>query len=211
MRHLLIILLLPLLLSACGADHVWAPDDAVKAAAYRADGPPSITLFTAINNRSNQGGHSGIMINASQRVIFDPAGTWWHRTVPERNDVLYGITPQMEKFYIDYHARVTYRVVRQTIVVSPEVAEQALRLVQANGSVPKTFCANATSAILRQLPGFESIPHSFFPAKVMRAFGKLPGVTTKVIYDNDSDNNKILLSSQQSASVGTAPRIAAAQ
>lgn len=201
MRRFLLCLLFPLVLTACTAESVLAPEEQVRAAAYHADGPPSLTLFTMVNNRSNEGAHSGLMINGSQRVIFDPAGSWWHRTVPERNDVLFGITPQMLKFYIDYHARETYRVVEQTVVVSPEVAEQALRLVQGHGAVSKAMCANATSGVLRQLPGFESIPHSYFPGKIMKAFGKLPGVTTQVTYDDDADNNKAVLTSQQSASV----------
>ena len=115
MRHWIACLLVPALLAGCGAEPVWAPDEAVTRAAYRdTENPPSITLFTVLNNRSGEGAHSALMINASQRVIFDPAGTWWHRTAPERNDLHYGITPTMLKFYIDYHARETYHVDVQT-------------------------------------------------------------------------------------------------
>ncbi|MGB8621354.1 MAG: hypothetical protein WCD16_00930 [Paracoccaceae bacterium] len=202
-RRILLCLALPLLLGAC-AESVYAPEEAVQKAAYRADGPPSITLFTMVNNRSNEGGHSAIMVNASQRVIFDPAGTWWHHTVPERNDVLFGITPLMLKFYIDYHARETYRVVEQTKVVSPELAEQALKIIEGYGAVPKAMCGRSTSDVLNQLPGFQSVPRTFFPGRIMRAFGEIPGVTTKVIYDDDSDNNKLLLTSQQSDSMASA-------
>ncbi|MHC0054220.1 hypothetical protein [Actibacterium sp. D379-3] len=204
MRRLLICVLFPCLLAACTAVSVWAPEEAVKAAAYRSDTPPSITLYTMVNNRSNEGAHSGLMINASQRVVFDPAGSWWHRTVPERNDVHYGMTPLMEKFYLDYHARETYRVVEQTILVSPEVAEQALAIVEGYGAVPKALCGRSTSGVLRQLPGFSSIPRTFYPGRIMRAFGALPGVTTRIYYDDDSDNNMAVLSSQQSASVSVA-------
>ncbi len=188
-------------LSAC-AQSKWAPDEAVMKAAYHDPGPPSITLITAINNRNGQGGHSALLINASQRVLFDPAGTWWHRTVPERNDVLYGITPTMWKFYTDYHARKTYHVVLQTKEVTPEVAEEARRLVEANGAVPKAHCAYATSGILRRLPGFESLPRTYFPHKLMAAFARLPGVKTEKIYQDDGDNNKALLAAQQNMPVG---------
>lgn len=199
MRRLLVAIALPLLLAACGAESVWAPDEAVAAAAYRPAGEaPSITLYTAINNRSEEGGHSSLMINASQRVVFDPAGTWWHRTVPERNDVLYGMTPQMERFYLDYHARVTYRVVEQKIIVSPEVAEMALQLVEANGAVPKAMCANSVSGILSQLPGFESISRTYYPRKISNQFTQLPGVQTRTYFDDDADDNSARLSGQQS-------------
>ena len=197
MRIPLLLALVPLALSACTADPVWAPDAAVEAAVYRDDSPPSITLFTMINNRSNEGGHSGLMINGDQRVMFDPAGSWWHRTAPERNDVHYGMTPLMLKFYIDYHARETYRVVSQTVEVPPEVATRALQLAEARGAVPKAMCGSATSGILKQLPGFESVSQSLFPARIMESFGQLPGVETAVYYDDDADDNTAVLMTQQ--------------
>lgn len=199
MRKILLFLLFPLVLAACGADHVWAPDEAVARAAYRHPGPPTITLFTMVSNRSDAGGHSAIMINASQRVIFDPAGSWWHRAAPERNDVHYGMTPQMLDFYIDYHARETYRVVMQTVEVSPEVAEKALGTVESYGAVPKALCGRSVSSVLSQLPGFETIPRTVRPKAIMTAFGKLPGVRTETIYDDDPDANDALLKEQQRA------------
>lgn len=200
MRRFLLVIVLPLFMAACTAESVWAPDEVVQRAAYRDPGPTTITLFTMINNRSNEGAHSAIMVNASQRVIFDPAGSWWHRTVPERNDVLYGITPTMLRFYVDYHARETYHVDVQTIEVSPQVAERALRIVEEYGAVPKAMCGRSTSQVLRQLPGFESIGRSPFPGRIMRAFAQLPGVERNKVYDTDSDDNKALLFRQQSAS-----------
>lgn len=200
MKRALLFAVLPLFLAACGADNVYAPEEQVQAAVYRNAQPPSITVFTMINNRSNSGAHTGLMINGSQRVIFDPAGTWWHSLSPERHDVHYGITPTMLDFYIDYHARETYRVELQEIAVSPETAQLALQLVQANGAVSKAMCANSTSAILRQLPGFESVPHSWYPNKIRDAVAKLPGVKTSIVrQDGDDDDNSRLLIEQQTA------------
>ena len=127
-------------LAACGADQTWAPDEAVVAARYVHPGPKSITLLTVVNNRSDGGAHSAILINASERVIFDPAGTWYHPSRPIRNDVHFGINDKVLAFYIDYHARETYRVVEQTVEVSPGVAELALQRALNNGAVPKA-CA----------------------------------------------------------------------
>lgn len=193
LKPLLLALGLSLGLAACGAEPKWAPDADVARAVYRADEPPSITLYTAIRNLGGEGGHSAILINGSQRVMFDPAGTWWHATVPERNDVLYGMTPTMLDFYIDYHARATYHVVEQKIYVTPEVAERAIALAQANGAAPKAFCARSTSGILSQLPGFDPIGRTFFPDKLMDQFAKLPGVRTVKYYDDDGDDNQGLL------------------
>ena len=84
-------------------------------ARYEHVGPTSVTLYTVLSTRSGAGAHAGLLINGSERVLFDPAGTWRHPKLPERNDVHFGITPKMVDFYIDYHARETYDVVEQTI------------------------------------------------------------------------------------------------
>ena len=189
MRRLLLVLAAALSLAGCAAQSEYAPDAAVAAAAYVDPGPPSITLFTVTSTRNGAGAHSGLLINASQRVMFDPAGTWQHPSVPERNDVHFGMTPKMVNFYIDYHARETYDVVEQTIVVTPEVAAIAMQRALAYGAVPKSQCAAATSSILRGVPGFESLPSTWFPKRLMLAFGKLPGVTARKISDDDADKN----------------------
>jgi hypothetical protein len=199
MRKVAIAVALPLFLAACGAEPVWAPDEAVARARYVSGEEPSITLFTVVRKSGGEGEHSGIMIDGSQRVLFDPAGTWHHPTLPERNDLFYGITPRMKAFYIDYHARETYDVVEQRIPVSAEVAELAIRKAESYGAVNKAFCGNSTSTILQDLPGFESVSRSFFPSKIMREFGELPGVTTKVHHDGDPDNNHGVLLVQAEA------------
>ena len=176
-------------LAACGAEPKWAPEEQVQAARYVAGAPTYITLYTVINKTSGSGAHSAILVNASERVIFDPAGTWRHPRLPERNDVHFGMTDKALAFYIDYHARKTYDVIEQKILVSPEVAEHVLRLVKEYGAVPKAMCTNATSSILRATPGFESLPATWFPRKLSEALAELPGVTTRVITDDDDDNN----------------------
>ncbi len=176
--------LLLFVLSAC-AQSVWAPDEAVSRAAYVDDGPPSISLVTVINNRSGAGGHSALVINAEQRVVFDPAGNFKYKRAPERNDFLYGMNPQVLRAYYGFHARKAWHVVIQKKVVSPEVAQKAYDLAKNYGAVAPGFCAVSTTTILRQLPGFESIPVSFSPKQTMKRFAKLPGVETQTIYEND--------------------------
>ena len=176
-------------LAACGAPSTWATDDAVQAARYVAGPPTSITLFTVVNNSSGSGAHSAILVNASERVIFDPAGSWHHPKLPERNDVHFGMTDKAIAFYIDYHARKSYDVIEQTILVSPEVAELVLQRVKDNGPVSKSMCTAATSGVLRGVPGFESLPSTWFPKQLSKAFGDLPGVTTRTITDDDDDSN----------------------
>lgn len=198
--RLLFCLIALLGLAACGAEPKWAPQEQVDAVRY-VEGPPTyITLYTVVNKATGSGAHSAILVNASERVIFDPAGTWYHPKLPERNDVTFGMNDKALAFYIDYHTRITYDTIEQKIYVSPEVAEQVLERVKAYGAVAKGFCTIATSGVLRGVPGFENLPSTFFPRQLSKAFGKLPGVTTKVIVDDDSDNNYGVLLVQRDGS-----------
>jgi hypothetical protein len=189
MLRLVLSLVAVLGLAACGAEPKWAPEEQVQAARYVEGAPTYITLYTVINKSSGSGAHSAILVNGSERVIFDPAGTWRHPRLPERNDVHFGMTDKALAFYIDYHARKTYDVVEQKIYVSPEVAELVLAKVKAYGAVPKAMCTNATSGILRSVPGFESMPQTWYPKKLSDAFGQLPGVSAQLITDDDDDSN----------------------
>lgn len=211
LRPLLVALLLPVMLTlaGCGAKSIVASEAEVQRAIYHDDSPPSLTLYTMINNRNGQGGHSSLMVNGSQRVLFDPAGSWHQPTVPERNDVLFGITPVMERYYRDYHARETFHLVIQTMPVSSAVAEQALRDVQVYGAVPQAYCANSTSTILRGLPGFEGLKGTMFPVKLMERFATYPGVVTTSQYDTDSDNNAYKLAEAAAAAAADAALVPA--
>jgi hypothetical protein len=186
----LILCLIALLgLAACGAEPKWAPQEQVDAVRFVSEEPPSITLYTVVNTRTGSGAHSAILVNASERVIFDPAGTWYHPKLSERNDVHFGMTDKAVAFYLDYHTRITYDTIEQKIYVSPQVAELVLQKVKAYGAVPKAMCTQANSSILREVPGFESMPQTFYPKVLSTAFGKLPGVSTRVITDDDADDN----------------------
>ncbi len=194
-----------LALVGCGAGADLRPDaspEVISSASYRHAGPTALTLYTMINNRSGAGAHTSLMINGSQRVIFDPAGTVRLSAVPERGDVLYGITPGVADFYARAHARETYHVVIQTIEVSPEVAERALRLAVTNGSVASAQCALSTASILRQLPGFQSIGSTWFPKRLMDDFAELPGVQTTKIFENDSDDKAVAIAQFEQVLVG---------
>ncbi|MEJ1990146.1 MAG: hypothetical protein P8X50_00180 [Maritimibacter sp.] len=194
MKRLFILLSMLLGLAACGAEPVWAPDDVVAKAHYASPDAPSLTLFTVVNVNSGNGGHSALMVSApSERVLFDPAGSFHHPRLPERNDVVFGMTDPAVDFYIDYHSRESWRVVKQDLVVSPAVAEMALRLIKENGAVGHALCANSISSILRQLPGFEDIRVTFFPVPLQERFARRAGVVTHEYHDNDPDENGMIV------------------
>ena len=178
-------------LTACAAESVLAPMDVVEARAFRSDEPTHLRLLTMRNTGSDNGAHSAVLVQASQRVMFDPAGSFSHPTIPERNDLLYGITPRVEQYYISYHARQTYYVEAQYLEVSPAVAEQAFMLFQRAGPVAQANCTRVTSRVLRQLPGLERLPQTWFPGNLADAFGKLPGVRTEIYREQDSDDKSL--------------------
>lgn len=175
-----------LTVSACSKEAKWASDAEIAEVIYRDPGPAKLTLFTMINNRSGSGAHTSLMISASQRVIWDPAGSFHHPAIPERDDVLFGVSPRVADVYTRYHARETFHVVVQELEVPPEVAEKALQLAKSYGNVPDAQCTVSTSRILSQLPGFESIKIGWFPNKLSEQFGALPGVTEERLYEYDN-------------------------
>lgn len=193
MRFLILCFVSVLALAGCGPEPKWADDASVSRASYKAPGSPSITLFTMVSNSTGGGGHSGLMISGSERVLYDPAGSWYHPAAPERNDTHHGFTPWMESFYLDYHARETYHVVIQTIPVSLEVANAAIASVRQQGAAPKAYCSRFTSTSLSRVPGFESLRTTWYPIKLMERFAKLPGVQTRKVYDDDPDYNRVML------------------
>ena len=190
MRFILAVLALATL-AACAntAEPVWAPEAEVQRAIYLHDGPPSLTLYTVVSTENGSGGHTALMVNGSQRVLFDPAGTFRLPFAPERNDVVFGFSPRAEAVYIDYHARETFNVIRQEIQVPPQVAEMALMEVQAYGAVPKAQCGMAVSRVLSRLPGFEGFDVGYFPNSVRREFARYGAGPGETISDDDADDN----------------------
>ena len=186
-------------LTACaGINQDFASDAEVQAARFTAEGPSSITLFTVVSTRNGSGAHSGLLINGSERVMFDPAGSWFNRSIPEQGDVHYGMTNQAVAMYIDYHARETFRVVEQTVEVPTSVANIAIARAKAYGAVPQAQCANSISTILSGVPGFEGLRKTWYPNKYSEQFELLPGVKTRVINDDDADEHSALLAQQAS-------------
>jgi hypothetical protein len=164
----------------------YASNERVASVAYRAPGPATLTVMTMVNNRSGGGGHSSLMINASQRVIFDPAGSFENARVAEQEDVLFGVTPAVLAGYKSAHARSTYHVVSQTVEVTPEQAEIALELALRNGAVPRSFCTSAATGLMRQIPGFADIKQTMFPTNLMEQMALWPDVVEDRYYEDDA-------------------------
>ncbi|MBI1170495.1 hypothetical protein GC209_03755 [bacterium] len=174
-------------LAGCSGDHKWASDADVARATYVAGPPASVTLITSINGRSGSGAHSALIINGSQRVLFDPAGSWelTGGQAPERNDLHYGMNPGALQSYLDFQAQGIFYVISQTLPVPLDVADREIAAAAAFGSTPEAFCTHSTSTILRQVPGLESLPVTFFPKALAKSFGKMPGVQSQILQGPD--------------------------
>ena len=107
----------------------------------------------------------------------------------ERNDVIFGITPQIERIYRSYHARETYYIEIMELVVSAETAERVLQLVMAYGAVPKAQCTISTTTILKEIPQFAHFRVSFFPEVLAEQFGAIPGVRRSEYWEQDEGQN----------------------
>lgn len=162
-----------------------ASNEEIAERAYRAQGPATLTLITMVNNNSQSGAHTALMINGSQRVIFDPAGSFRNEKVLRRDDVLYGIRPVVLQAYKSAHARAAYHIVLQTVEVSPETAERAIRFAIARGQVASALCARSTVELLQQLDGFEDVSSTLFPKRLMENFATLPGVEVEKYFEDD--------------------------
>ncbi len=178
----------PVLFLAACAEPTWAPDVEVQRALWTEPGPTKLTLFTVESTRDGSGAHSALLVSDSHRALFDPAGTFRHPRAPERNDVHFGMTPDVLAVYVDYHARETFNVRIQEVTVAPEVAARAMTLIQEHGAVPKAQCNLAVTRILAELPGFENVPRGWFPKRTAEWMAAYPGVRERVVTDDDAND-----------------------
>ncbi len=188
MRRLLLALGLLLAVAGCTNDAPKVPDsgpDRIARAVYRHDGPPELTLLTMIGNETESGAHSAMVVNGSQRVLWDPAGSFRNERIVERGDVVFGATPQLVDTFTRFHARKTHHVVVQTLPVSAEVAEAVLQRMLVAGNQLAANCTRSTARILSDVPQFSQIRETYFPVKLMQQWSEIPGVTTRRFYETD--------------------------
>jgi len=175
----------PLVLAGCAGKGVWAPDDAVARARFVAPGPPLVTLYTCLNNDTRNGAHTGLLINADQRVLFDPAGSFTSPGLVERNDLYYGVTDALEAEYTAFQASGGYHLIKLTCLLAPEEAALAFAAARAEGPVARTQCTRAAAHVLKAVPRFATLRASLFPDNLMRQFAAVPGVAAEFVYLDD--------------------------
>lgn len=165
-------------LAGCEAERQAALQEPLAYTPYVAEGPATITLVTSINGRSDAGAHSALVINGSERVLYDPAGSWELQdgVAPERDDMHFGMFPAALDNYMAFQSNGVFYATEQTVVVPRAIADQAIAEAKAQGATPKALCGHSVSTVLAQLPGFEGFAVAYFPKAIAREFAKLPGV-----------------------------------
>ena len=161
-----------LFITACTTQQaVYAPDIEVQSKSYVHGGQPSVTLLTMVNNTTGSGGHTAVMINGSQRVMYDPAGRVRDPRVAERNDVLFGVTPEVLQRYNSFHSRQTHHVLIQELPVDLATANAVIQSALQQGNAADAMCANNTAHLLSRVPQFAGIKQTWFPVALANDFG----------------------------------------
>ncbi|MEL6690888.1 MAG: hypothetical protein AAFP28_11265 [Pseudomonadota bacterium] len=183
----------PALLAACSTKPTVFEDPSVVANAFRAnEGPPRLEVFTSFNVSSNNGAHSALFIHADQRVVFDPAGTFAHPQLPEQHDVIFGMSPNARKAFVDYHTRLTYWTTMQSFEVPASTAAWVMAEVRKLGPVPDAFCTRSVSGVLASAPGMPvQVSQVWFPNKLHDQLLGQPGVIRNEFRQfDDADKEK---------------------
>ncbi|MGB1234762.1 MAG: hypothetical protein ACPG5U_03410 [Planktomarina sp.] len=175
-----------LALTGCSGVAVVAPQADVQRARYVHDRPPSVTLVTIKNVGSDNGAHSALLINARERVMFDGAGSFVSKSVPERNDVLFGMNPAAMDFYIDFHSRMEFYTQTQTVYLPLSSAEAIYQAALKAGPVPAALCTTRTTQVMKAAPEFAALRQSFFPNSLYNQVQRMPGVISREFRDNDA-------------------------
>ena len=166
-----------------------APLAEVQRRAYVHSAPPSITLYHDHQQRERRGrALTALLINGSQRVLWDPAGSFRHPFVPERGDLHYGVTENIRKAYVDYHVRDSHHVVTQKMAVPPSVAERLLSAAGQRTGRPIGRPVPIRQAASCATRASMSRAHRF-PKSLMRDLSALPGVTTVKVDQSNVDTS----------------------
>jgi len=179
-------LVLVMLLGAC-AEEMRAPLADIERARHVSDDTPHLMLITMVSSRTGSGAHTALVVNGSEQVIFDPAGTFSVSALPERGDVHYGATKGWVELFLSYHSRREYYAHTQQVELSREHAELLLRRVKAAGAQPKAFCTIGTSRVLQGVPGFTHLRQTWFPENLRKQMSQIPGVIDRYVRETDEE------------------------
>ncbi len=189
MKRALAALLAVLIVSGC---EIYEPAslDEIARATYVSDAPPSVTLLSMVDARSGRSAHAALLVNGSQQVLYDPAGTFTHPDLPRAGDMHYGMTPRFVDYYERYHSRFSHFVHAQKVPVDRATADRIIADAQAEGKTFKMHCGLAVAGALRRAPQFEAVRSSYFPEGARKDFARIPGVEDRYVRETDVGQNR---------------------
>ncbi len=187
-----------LLLAGCEVYQPASPDDIARAR-YESPEPPSVTLVSMVNADTGRSAHTALLINGSQQVLYDPAGTFTHPDLPRRDDVHYGMSPRYVDYYERYHARFSHFVHSQKVYVDRATADRVIANAEDRGKTMKMHCALAVADVLQPVPPFEHVRSSYFPEVARADFARIPGVKDSFVREADIGKNRAWERSEQPA------------
>ncbi len=175
-------------LSAC-TDQTSASPEVIAANHFVSGEAPSLTIVNMKNVGSDASEHTGLLINGSEQVLFDPAGNYRHPRAPRAGDVHYGVTPTIFQSYKSFHARSDYYLTIQTLPLTLAQADALIARAQKQGATRQMFCAVTVADVLSDEPEFANMHRTMFPSAIERYFANYPGVTTTTFYESDLGKN----------------------
>lgn len=190
MMRALIALLAVLFVAGCEIYDPASPVEIARAT-YVSEEPPSVTLLSMVNASSGRSAHSALLINGSQQVLYDPAGTFTHPDLPRAGDVHYGMTPRFVDYYERYHARFSHYVHAQKVWVDRATADRIIADAQAEGKTFKMHCGLAIAGALRRAEQFADVRRSYFPEGARQDFARIPGVEDRFVRESDMGQNRV--------------------
>lgn len=188
MTRLLGALMVVLALGGCELYREAEPEQ-IAQSRYVASTPPSVALLSMVDTQTGRSAHSALLINGSEQVLYDPAGTFQHPDLPRRGDIHYGVTPRYLDYYERYHARFSHFVHVQEVQVSRATADRVMANAVAEGRTPKMFCAESVTGAVRRVEPFTHVRTSLFPETVRKDFAKVPGVRDRYVRESDTGQN----------------------
>lgn len=181
-------------LAGCISASDLPPTDQIARQAHVTGDAPSVTLVTMLSEKTGRGEHSALLIDGSERVLYDPAGSFsLPRYSHEHRDIHYGVSDQVMEIYNFYHARNTHFVEMLKLNISREMADLLIARANEIGPQPKMFCAQAVSRVLKPVGPFGDIPITFWPGPIHDAFERIPGVVKTELHDGDVGQNFIVV------------------
>ncbi len=175
-------------LVAC-TDQTAARPEIIAANHFVSGEPPSLTIVNMKNVGSGASEHTGLLINGSEQVLFDPAGNFRHPRSPRAGDVHYGVTPVIFQAYNSFHARSDYYLTIQKLPMTLAQADALIARAQAQGPTRQMFCADTVASVLQDMPQFADVRRTMFPSAIERYFAQYPGVSTTTFYESDEGKN----------------------